>query len=339
MPSRHARVRQRTGFGKWLLLLAALYAVLIAVGAGLFWNYLKHYEKNHPVGAMNSYFAQLQQGERDAILADSGFPFNEINTPDIYWSYLEEKYACGACRWQYAEIPHPDGKTVYDVYADNRRYGTLTLDRREDGWHVCSDYTLHTLTVVAAGEPQMNGAALSAYRTTETPVAAFDGAGGDVPATGTYTIPCLQEGAFTLNGTAPRRERAEDGTLFLYPAVSDEDTKTLTALGETVARTYAAYISGDAPLEELSALLESGTPFMRQVKAYSSYYYNKHNSIEFRELQVEPPLAWSADAFTVEVSFDFVVNRTYDSHTYPTRYRIAFRRSGTGFAVCNIQTM
>lgn len=339
MSSRHAKAQSHAGFGKWLLILSALYAVLIAAGAGIFWNYLKRYEQNHPVGAMNAYFSQLKQGKRDTILADSGFPFDDINTPEQYWSYLLEKYAHGECRWQYAEIPQPDGKTVYDVYADNRRYGALTLERQEDGWHVRSDYTLQTLTVIAAGEPRMNGVELSAYRTAETPVEAFDGIGGDTPVAGTYTIPCLQEGTFTLNGAAPQSERETDGTLHLYPAASEGDTQALTDLSETVARTYAAYISGDAPLEDLSARLESGTPFLRQVKAYSSYYYNKHNSIDFRNLQVDPPRAWSADAFTVEVSFDFVVNRTYDSHTYPTRYRIAFRRGTAGFAVCNIQTL
>ena len=338
MHSHHAKVH-RPGFGRWLLLLAGIYAVLIAVGAGIFWGYLKRYERNHPVGAMNAYFAQLRQGERDAILADSGFPFNEINTPDVYWRYLEEKYAHGDRRWQYAEVPQTEGKTVYDVYAEDKRYGSLTLDRQPDGWHICSDYTLQTLTVIAAGEPQMNGVDLTAYRTGETTVEIFAGGSGDPPATGTYTVPCLQEGTFTLNGETPLLERDGDITLHLSPAVSEPDRQALTALSEAVARTYAAYISGDAPLSELTAYLESDTDFSRQVKAYSSYYYNKHNSIDFQQLQVSAPAAWSADAFTADVSFDFVVRRTYDSHTYPTRYRIAFRRSGKGFSVCNIQTM
>ena len=337
MSSQHTRSR-RPGFGRWLLLLVGVYAVLIAVGAGIFWNYLKHYEKSHPVGAMNTYFTQLKQGERDAILADSGFPFNEINTPDAYWSYLEQKYAHGDRRWQYAQRQETEGKTVYDVYADDKRYGTLTLDKRADGWHICSDYTLQTLTVIAAGVPRMDGADLTPYRTAETPVAAFAG-GATAPATGTYVIPCLHEGTFTLNGESSRREQDADGTLHLSPTVSESDKQALTALSEAVARTYAAYISGDAPLEELTAYLESGTDFLRQVKAYSSYYYNKHNSIDFQQLQVSDPAAWATDTFTVEVSFDFIVRRTYDSHTYPTRYRIALCRRDAGFAVRNIQTI
>lgn len=338
MHTQHAKAH-RPGFGRWLLLLAGIYAVLIAVGAGAFWGYLKRYEKNHPVGAMNAYFAQLKQGERDAILADSGFSFNEINTPDAYWAYLEEKYDHGDCRWQYAEMPQADGKTVYDVYAKNKRYGSLILDRQPNGWHVCSDYTLHTLTVLAAGEPQMNGIRLTAYRTNESPVEIFTGGSSAPPAIGTYSIPCLQEGTFTINGETPHQERDANGILHLSPPVSETDRQALTALSESVARTYAAYISGDAPLSELTAYLESSTDFSRQVKAYSSYYYNKHNSIDFRQMQIHDPVAWSSDTFTVDVSFDFVVRRTYDSHTYPTSYRIAFRRSGKGFSVSNIQTM
>lgn len=337
MKTRHTKA---AGFGRCLGILAAVYAILIAAGAGLFWNYLKHYEQNHPVGAMNAYFSQIRQNNRDTILADSEFPFDAINTREVYWAYLTEKYAGGDRPWQYAEMPEQDGKTVYDVYADNQRYGTLVLDRQADGWHVRSDYTLQPVTVIAAGEPRMNGADLTAYRTAETPVDAFAGAGGTIPTTGTYSLSCLSVGSITLNhDTAPVILQSSDGTRQVHPSVTEADRTALSAFGEKAARTYAAYISSDAPWAELSALLESGTDFSRQVKAYSSYYYNKHRSIDFQNLQVKEPVAWSPDAFTVEVSFDFVVSRTYDSHTYPTAYRIACRRHGNGFAVANIQTL
>ena len=138
MHSHHAKAH-RSGFGRWLLLLAGIYAVLIAVGAGVFWGYLKRYERNHPVGAMNAYFAALKNGEREKILADSDFPFDAVNTADAYWQYLLTKYANGEKRWQYAECPREDGATVYDVYAENRHFGTLTLEKTDDGWRVHSD--------------------------------------------------------------------------------------------------------------------------------------------------------------------------------------------------------
>lgn len=338
MKEQHAKPR-RFSFRKLLLCIAAAYLALIAVGAGLFWGYLRRYEQNHPVGAMNAYFAALQNGEQEKIFSNSRFSFSDLNTQSIYWDYLQEKYAGGDRAWQYAEQPEENGKTVYDVYADNRQYGTLYLEKQDDGWHVSSDYILQKLTVIAAGDAEMNGVPLAAYYTGPTPVEAFSGTSGNVPALQCYSFHCLKEGTFTLDGKPAKLERDADGTVRLYPTVSDADATALKGFAETVSRVYAAYISGDAELSQLTAHLESGTDFLRQVRAYSSYYYNKHISIDFQNMQVSEPVAWSQDTFTVDASFDFIVRRTYDSHTYPTHYRLACRRTDSGFAVVNIQTL
>lgn len=284
---------KKRGFWKVLVALAAVYAVLIAVGAGIFWKKLDRYEKNHPVGAMNAYFAALKNGEREKILADSGFPFDAVNTEDGYWQYLLKKYANGDKKWQYAERPREDGVSLADY--------------------------------VTADKP--------------TPVAAFDGAGGTIPETAVYTVSCLSVGQLSLPSGAAVAEKDADGAVHLTAAPSDADKAALSAFAEKTAKTYAAYISGDVEQSALFALMESGTAFAKQVRAYSSYWYNKHSSIGFENLRVETPIAWSADAFTVDVSFDFIVRRTHDSHTYLTKYRIACRRHGDGFLVANILTL
>lgn len=332
---------KKRGFWKVLVALAAVYAVLIAVGAGIFWKKLDRYEKNHPVGAMNAYFAALKNGERENILADSGFPFDAVNTEDGYWQYLLKKYANGDKKWQYAERPREDGVTEYDVYAEDTRFGTLTLQRADDGWHVRSDYALTPLTVIASAAPLLDGVSLADYVTADkpTPVAAFDGAGGTIPETAVYTVSCLSVGQLSLPSGAAVAEKDADGAVHLTAAPSDADKAALSAFAEKTAKTYAAYISGDAEQSALFALMESGTTFAKQVRAYSSYWYNKHSSIDFENLRVETPIAWSADAFTVDVSFDFIVRRTHDSHTYLTKYRIACRRHGDGFRVANILTL
>ena len=332
---------KKHGFLKVLAVLAAVYAALIAVGTGVFWKRLDSFEKQHPVGAMNAYFAALKNGERDKILADSVFPFDAVNTEDAYWQYLLAKYANGEKRWQYAERPREDGATVYDVYAENRHFGTLTLEKTDDGWRVRSDCTLTPLTVIAAAPPLLDGVSLADFVTADapTPVAAFDGAGGDIPATRVYRVDCLSVGTLSLPSGAALGEKDADGAVHLTAVPSDADSAALFAFAEKTAKTYAAYISGDAAREELFALMESGTAFAGQVRAYSSYWYNKHIAIGYENLKTETPVAWSAEAFTVDVSFDFIVRRTHDSHTYPTKYRIACRRRGDGFAVSNILTL
>ena len=327
-------------FRRVIGILAAVYAVAIAAGLWWFRQYLKSYEENHPVGAMNSYFAALFDNDTAKILADADFPFDDINTKEAYLQYLREKYPETDKR-QYAELLNTDdGCLRYAVYESDRQCGTLTLQKREDGaYRIFSDWQLRpAFTVTSPAVPLVNGVSLAAYRKSEpTVVAAFDGAGGVLPTTATYAVETLLPETVTLPGGDAVLTRQADGTLLATARPQASDAAALTAFAEKAARTFACYISKDAPFSDLSAMLEQNTPFSREVRAYDNYWYNQHRSVDFENMQVSAPVAWSADAFTVEVSFDFIVRRTYDSHTYPTRYRIACRRAANGFWVTNIQ--
>ncbi|MBP3381216.1 MAG: hypothetical protein J6L00_01105 [Clostridia bacterium] len=323
---------KKLSFKKWLLLLCAVYAVLITVGLLCFRGYLKRYEASHPVGAMNGYFAALAAGDTDKIIEQSGFPFDAYNTKDAYVSYLSERYNGGVGNWQYALMDSTDDTYTYDVYENHKKMGTLILTRDKDTYAVRSDWAYGAKTKVQSPQTVLvNGVPLT-LGDTKT-VTAFAGAKGTLPTVSAATVETLKAPALSLDGVQAVQTAQKDGSILVTEA--PKDVVAIKAFAETAAKTYALYISNDLERGELTALMESGTPFASGVYAYDGKWYNKHISTVFENMQVAEPIQWSTDCFTVEVRFDFVVSRTYDTHTYPTAYTVAVRKSGE-YKVVNI---
>ncbi len=323
---------RKLSFKKGFLLLCAVYAVLIVIGLLCFRGYLKQYEASHPVGAMNGYFAALAAGDTDTIAEQSEFPFDAYNTKEQYIAYLSKRYNGGVGSWQYALMSSEGNTYTYDVYESHKKVGTLTLVREGKTYAVRSDWAysekttvLSTQTVLVNGTPLSMGDAQT--------VAAFAGAKGTLPVVSAATVETLQAPTLSLEGVESVLTKQKDGSVLVTPV--PQDAAAVKAFAETAAKTYALYISNDIPRADLVALMEGGTPFASGVYAYDGKWYNKHISTAFENMQVSEPIQWSSDCFTVEVRFDFVVNRTYDSHTYPTAYTVAVRKSG-GYKVVNI---
>lgn len=319
-------------FKKGFVFLCAVYAVLIAVGLLCFRGYLKTYEASHPVGAMNGYFAALAAGDTDTIIAQSGFPFDAYNTKDAYVAYLAKRYNGGVGNWQYALMDSTDDTYTYDVYESDQKKGTLTLTREDDGFAVRSDWAYGAKTIVQSPQTVLVNGVPLAVENPQT-VTVFAGARGRLPTVSAATVETLQAPVLSLDGTQAVLTEQKDGSILVTR--TPQDAAAVKAFAETAAKTYALYISNDIERGELTALMESGTPFASGVYAYDGKWYNKHNTAVFENMQVSEPIQWTADCFTVEVTFDFVVSRTYDTHTYPTAYTVAVRKSGE-YKIVNI---
>ena len=323
---------KKIGFKKGFLLLCAVYAVLIMVGLLCFRGYLKKYEASHPVGAMNGYFAALAAGDTERIVEQSAFPFDAYNTKEAYVAYLSERYNGGVGSWQYALMDSADDTYTYDVYESHKKVGTLTLVREKDTYIVRSDWAYGAKTTVQSPQTVLvNGAPLTMGQAQT--VAVFSGVKGTLPTVSAATVETLMPPTLSLDGVPSVQTVQKDGSILITPV--PQDAAALKAFAETAAKTYALYISNDLERGELTKLMEGGTPFATGVYAYDGKWYNKHISTAFENMQVSEPIQWSADCFTVEVRFDFVVRRTYDAHTYPTAYTVAVRKSG-GYKVVNI---
>lgn len=325
-------------FKKGILLLGIVYAVAIAVGLLLFYGYLARYEARHPVGAMNTYFSDLKKGDTAEILANSVFPFDAYNTADVYIQYLKETYKNGDGNWQYAQVDADDNPDTdsYAVYENGERYGTLHLTRDGDGWKVRADWAYTSdLQVQFTEELLVNGAPVTAS-CIRMPVKAFENAVKVPPALATHVVKTLCTPTLALSQGEAVQETMADGTVRVTRAPSDADAAALKVLAEQAARTYACFISGDAKLEDMQALVVAGTPFANGLRAYDQKWYNEHKSVEFENMQVADAVMWNDTAFSVQVRFDFTVSRGYDAHTYPTAYELAFVKQNGNFRLANL---
>ena len=323
---------RKLSFKKSFLLLCAVYAAVIAVGLLCFSGYLKRYEASHPVGAMNGYFAALASGDTATIVEQSAFPFDAYNTKEAYVAYLSERYNGGVGNWQYALMDSTDDTYTYDVYESNAKVGTLILTKSGKTYAVRSDWAYGAKTTVYSPQTVLANGVPLAMGEAKT-VTAFDGAKGTLPTMSCATVETLSAPILSLKDTQAVLTEQADGSILVTPA--PQDATAVKAFAENAAKTYALYISNDIARGELTALMEGGTPFASGVYAYDGKWYNKHVSTAFENMQVGEPLQWSADTYTIEVQFDFVVRRTYDAHTYPTAYTIAVRKDGN-YKIVNI---
>lgn len=320
-------------FKKSFLLLIAVYALALIVGLLCFWQYLKKYEKTHPVGAMNAYFADIAAGDVDGVFADSAFPADAYNTKETYFSYVSQKYNNGKGNWQYALMDSDDTTLTYDVYESDEKHGTLTLTRDGEGFKVRSDWAYGAKTTLLSPQTVLvNGAPLAMGE--KQTVSHFAGAKGELPTFASGTVETLLPPQIALQDAQTVLTEQADGTVLVTAA--PKDAAAVKAFAETAAKTYALYISNDLERAELVALMEGGTSFASGVYAYDGKWYNKHKSAEFQNMQVSEPIMWAENAYTVEVRFDFVVSRTYDTHTYPTAYTVALRGTAGNYKIVNI---
>lgn len=107
------------------------------------------------------------------------------------------------------------------------------------------------------------------------------------------------------------------------------------------AKTYAAFISGDAQMKDVAALLYPETEFYDSIKTYSSYWYIDHDSAEAENVKLFNYTEYAQDVFSAEVTFDYRVKRTRGNinQVYPTHYRLSFMNIDGSIKLVNIEVL
>ena len=326
---------------RWALVIIALVNVLcIAVVLCVLWQRLEDYEEKSPVAAMDAFFADVQAGRTAEIVAR--LDRRGINTAEDYTAWLQQTFSGDAAGYRYA--PVSDGKTGhrYAVYDENgERKGEVRLfsENGETGpWTVQPAITYlsaYTVRAPAYVRVLLNGRPLpDSVRTDKSePVALFDAQRDEnrIPHMAEYVVEDLLEiPAFTAQ--TPQGEAClvtqddEARTVTVHVPVTGDDLQACEQQIETVAKLYARYISQDAQLRELAAHIYKDTDFYDAVRAYDGQYYNKHISYAFEKFTISNVERFSEDTFAGDVSFDYVIKRTHDTHTFPTKYRMGFQK-------------
>lgn len=332
-----------------LLAIAGLNLCAIALILLWLWNRLETYEKNSPEPAMRAYFEQMHGGGLEDAAAQ--IHPGGLNTLKDTADWLRQTFTGDPAAYRYVQLSKTQEGLRYAVYDGSHRLGYVRLQSAngENGpWSARAEVTLlepYTVRAPAFVQVSLNGRPLpDACRTEKSePVEAFAALRNKeaIPQMVEYTVSgLLLEPAFTASTPDGRAAAVSFDAQARLAAVTvpAEGTvkKEFEQLLETAAKTYARYISQDAEWAELMACVYKNSDFYDAVRNYDGKWYNKHIGYAFENFSITGVESYAADSFAGDVSFDYVVKRTHDTHTYPTRYRLAFQKIDGRYQLVNL---
>ena len=148
--------------------------------------------------------------------------------------------------------------------------------------------------------------------------------------------------AVTADGTACTVAAPTEGevrTVSVTAPVPETQAGEYWAAAEQAAKTYAAFISSDAGRGELNALLLPGTEFWQAMQEFYNGWYIDHTGYAYENLQRLSLTSAGENAFTAELSFDYLVYRGAREYRYPSRYRLDFLKTANGWKAVRIATL
>lgn len=110
----------------------------------------------------------------------------------------------------------------------------------------------------------------------------------------------------------------------------------MLALAEKTAKAYSEFLSKDAAKRDILAHIYKGSHFYDAVAGFDNYWYGTHSSHSFENFRLYNLRSYSPDDFTVEASFDYVV-QYYRTRKYPTHYTMTFLRIDGRWQLTNLQ--
>ena len=87
---------------------------------------------------------------------------------------------------------------------------------------------------------------------------------------------------------------------------------------EKTAKAYSEFLSKDAAKRDILAHIYKGSHFYDAVAGFDNYWYGTHSSHSFENFRLYNLRSYSPDDFTVEASFDYVV-QYYSCLLYTSR--------------------
>ena len=341
-----AKRPEKRRFRHWFSVVLLLYFLLL-LGIGAFAlsslsRFLTRYEAKAPAPAVDRYLALLQAGDFDTIYAESGFEPTVFTGKTEYISYLRELYREPEGLHTVEKASDTDGAKQYIVYRGDERVSTLYLTPAPDGgdaaWlahtelHYLDPYTY---TVSPRLHLMINGVdvASSGLSGEEVRTAYYAGIKDDsiAPSLLRYRVEGLlvppAAEAFTDRGIAVPllADPDEANTFTVRGGIHPGEEPDMLELAEKVAKTYSEFLSKDAAKRDALAHIYKGSYFYDAVSGFNNYWFGTHSSHGFENFKLYNLASYSPDDFTVEASFDYVV-QYYKTRKYPTHYTMTFLR-------------
>lgn len=350
-----ASAKHRLGFREKLGLYALALLLIGAALLGYLWFALDRYESNTPESSVRRYLQETAAGQWETILQDAEADLSPLDRPEDYTAWLTEVYAGLPEEYTLVRTSGGEGQT-YALMDGSREVSRLILTPApaESGrsWQVRTLAEPLPPVEILAPEGctvQVNGTPLgSEYRTGSQAAAGYESLpqGYEAPQAEAYRIEGLlmepEITAVTANGSACTVAAPTEGevrTVSVTTPVPEAQAGEYWAAAEQAAKTYAAFISSDAGRGELKALLLPGTEFWQAMQEFYNGWYIDHTGYAYENLQRLSLTSAGENAFTAELSFDYLVYRGAREYRYLSRYRLDFLKTANGWKVVRIATL
>ncbi len=328
--------RRSFWFPVFLAVLVLINGLAIFVGLQKLEEFLEGYEAQTPASAVEGFLRQANAGDYGGILDGTGFSESRFVHREHGEKYLAELFGGAAGHLQAAKDPASAGDYyIYDSESDTK-LATLSTEQTEGGWALSLSYPKPEgevkISAPEGASVYVNGVLLEgADKSGETvTVAGFAGVTADIPLP--QTVPYTAGGfygepeitALDENGVPLTVEHSDGGGTVLPAAAEGDKLAAASQLITETAETYARFITEDATFDELGARLYPKTEFYGAVRGFYNGWYVDHDTVEFRELAVENVSYYGEDAFSGDISFDYVIKKGAREFLYPSAYRMHF---------------
>ncbi len=332
--------KKKRRFLKGLSIYAALLISLAAVALWFFNSYLTKYEAATPNAALETYLEWIRTEDYDAMYASSGFEETQLNTKEIFISYLESLYADTADLSLREQITKDESVRRYSVYSGDKKVSTLLLARSPEGdgsaWYVTTEVTYQEpFSLIVSDDIRLTISGtdvhLLSLPSTEIQSEVFpiiENATVALPTIRKYTLEGLITApvisALTLDGKECTVER--DGqTLYVRSPSTQEEKDTNEAFAVDIAKTYAKFVAKDASRTELLKQVHKESVLYNTIRNFSNVWFNKHDSYEFRDVSVTNYTRYSQSDFSCVVNFQPVYFRDGKAiESMPVHYQMSF---------------
>lgn len=337
------KVKKKKGFLIGLGVYFAVLLVLIGVAMWFLHGHLVTYESSLPSTALNRYIELVKEKNFEAIYEQSGFEETLLNDKDEYLRYLENIYNGNpteiTLRRRASSV---EGIEEYALYFDDKRMSILYLSGKEENGHASWQVTTklvyqpdYTIICSADSEITVNGESISllGFTPEEIQQDVFSGAKDPsvYPTIYQYTLSGFlnepQIEAVNLNGEAYELVRdVKKPTVFRLKHPQSEEEKTVmdtTAIN--AATTYAKFIAKDATRKDFQKLVYKNCAFYDVISKFNNEWFNKHDSYEFKDVQVNNTFQFSDTDYRCDVTFQPVYKQHgKEIYAEPAHYRITF---------------
>lgn len=105
-----------------------------------------------------------------------------------------------------------------------------------------------------------------------------------------------------------------------------EEIEFFMNLAVEVAESYAQFTSADLKFNDIKNYFQEDSEILELLESYNSNRYNNHENSYFENIEVLKPSLTNDSLVKCQVSFDYIVITSQDTHNYPSSYTLYFNQ-------------